>query len=86
MTVSLFILVESVSHGDYLTVDNDQLELFITGCFRKRLDAYYFAHECISENGLSHINTTHVQKFHTLLCILTKKALMNGNKRVVTSS
>ena len=43
-------------------VDNDQLELFITGCFRIRSDAYYYAHECISENCLRHKNATHVYR------------------------
>ena len=81
-------------------VDNDQLELFRTGCFWIRLVAYY-ANECISENCLSHKNASHVQssrtsenvrkqisftEFLTLLRLLTKKASMNGNKRVVTSS
>ena len=75
--------------------DNDQLELFITDCFRIRLDAYYYAHKCISENCLSHKkrNTRTELKdvgktvrFHTLLRILTEKAFMNGNKRVLTCS
>ena len=66
----------------------------MTGFFRIHLDAYYYAHECRSENCLSLKNATHVRaqgqwktdKFYGVSNFITKKAFMNGNKRVVTLS
>ena len=76
------------------TVDNDQLELFITGCFQTALCG--LAHKPMGtrmhiyvQNAirkLSHTNAPHVEfrrwktEFPTLLRLLTKLAFMRWNE------